>query len=91
VLAETVSVLESYYRVERADVAAIMRTVVASPAVAVDDALLALRAIEIYEVDRLDFADADLVASAERRGVTEIVSFDRALDRVPTITRIEPA
>ena len=35
-------------------------------------------------------ASAYLVASAEKAGITEIASFDRAIDRVPTITRIEP-
>jgi predicted nucleic acid-binding protein len=49
------------------------------------------RAIEVYEVHRLDFADAYLVASAERTGVGAIASFDRALDRIGTIRREEPA
>jgi len=49
------------------------------------------RAVEIYEVDRLDFADAYLVASAERTGVGVIASFDRSIDRVTTVRRDEPA
>jgi predicted nucleic acid-binding protein len=64
--------------------------VVAFPAVlTVDDALL-LRTIELYEVERLDFADAYLVASAEGTGVGVVASFDRRIDRVPSIRRIEP-
>jgi predicted nucleic acid-binding protein len=47
------------------------------------------RAIEAYEVHRLDFAEAYLVASAERTGVGTIVSFDRAIDRVGTVRREE--
>jgi predicted nucleic acid-binding protein len=43
-----------------------------------------------YELDRLDFAEAYLVASAERTGVDAIASFDRSIDRVATITSIEP-
>jgi hypothetical protein len=39
-------------------------------------------------VERLDFAEAYLVASAEATGVA--ASFDRAIDRVETITRQEP-
>jgi predicted nucleic acid-binding protein len=54
-----------------------------------DEGLL-LRALEVYEVDRLDFAEAYLVASAERSGVAEIASFDRTIDRVPTVRRREP-
>ena len=47
----------------------------------VDDELL-LRTVEVHDGHRLDFADAYLVASAERTGVAEVVSFDRAIDRV---------
>jgi predicted nucleic acid-binding protein len=49
------------------------------------------RAVEVYEVHRLDFADAYLVASAERTGVGVIASFDRGIDRVATVRREEPA
>ena len=91
ILAETAYVLESYYEVPRERVATILRSVLAFPAIRVVDADLLLRAIEIYEVDRLDLADAYLVASAERTGVRDIVSFDRSIDRIPTVRRIEPA
>ena len=63
----------------------------AFPAIEVVDAELLHRAIEVYDLDRLDFADAYLVASAERTGVAAIVSFDRSIDRVGTVERIEPA
>jgi predicted nucleic acid-binding protein len=49
------------------------------------------RAVEVYEVHRLDFADAYLVASAERTGVGVIASFDRGIHRVATVRREEPA
>jgi predicted nucleic acid-binding protein len=48
------------------------------------------RRLEVYELERLDFAEAYLVAQAEATGVGEIVSFDRAIDRVTTVTRREP-
>ena len=48
-------------------------------------------ALEIYEVDRLDFAEAYLVAGAEATGVKTIASFDRAVDKVATVRRLEPA
>jgi predicted nucleic acid-binding protein len=41
-------------------------------------------------VDRIDFTEAYLVASAERSGVNTIVSFDRSIDRITTVRRIEP-
>lgn len=55
----------------------------------VDPALL-LRALEVYKTDRIDLAEAYLVACAESTGVARIASFDRSLDRIPTVERIEP-
>jgi hypothetical protein len=55
----------------------------------VDPALL-LCAIEVYETDRIDFAEAYLVACAESTAVGKVASFDRSIDRVHTIERIEP-
>jgi predicted nucleic acid-binding protein len=90
IVAETVYVLESFYETPRVQVAQAIRSLVAfDPVVCVDPALL-LRAVEVYEVDRLDFAEAYLVACAETTGVGNIASFDQSIDRVPTINRIEP-
>lgn len=90
VVAETVYVLESFYDTPRTQIAEAVRSLLAFPsAVAVDPALL-LRAIEIYEIDRLDFADAYLVACAETTGVGRVASFDRSIDRVTTVKRVEP-
>jgi predicted nucleic acid-binding protein len=55
----------------------------------IDEDLL-LRAIEIYELDRLDFAEAYVVACAERSGVGAVASFDRSIDRVRSVERIGP-
>ncbi len=91
IVAEVVFVLESFYEVERERVAELVRAVIGFPAIVVVDAPLLLRALEIYEVDRLDFAEAYLVASAEATGVKTIASFDRAIDKVATVRRLEPA
>jgi predicted nucleic acid-binding protein len=91
ILAEVAYVLESFYEVPRAQVAATLRAVLAFPAIRVLDADLLQRAVEVYEVHRLDFADAYLVASAERTGIGVIASFDRSIDRVSTVRRDEPA
>ena len=91
VVAEVVYVLESFYEVPRARVAELVRAIVAFPAVVVLDPALLLRALEVYETDRLDFAEAYLVAQAERSGVEVVASFDKAIDRVGTVRRLEPA
>lgn len=90
VVAETVYVLESFYQAPRDQVAEAMRSLIAfDPIVCVDAALL-LRAIEVYETDRIDFAEAYLVACAESTGVGKVSSFDGSIDRINTIERIEP-
>lgn len=90
ILAETVYVLESFYQAPRGDIATAIRSLLAFPSVVVVDPALLLRAVEVYEVDRIDFAEAYLVACAELTGVGVIVSFDRSVDRVASVRRTEP-
>ena len=90
VLAECVYVLESFYEVERQRVAELMRSAVAFPSIETVDTPILLRTLEIYELDRLDFAEAYLIAQAEATGVREVLSFDRSIDRITTIARREP-
>ena len=90
IVAETVHVLESFYGVSRAQVAQAMRSLIAFRAVVTVDPAVLLRTIEVYEVERLDFADAYLVACAESTGVGAVASFDKAIDRVASVRRLEP-
>ena len=90
VVAETVYVLESFYKAPRDQVATAMRSLIALRSMIKVDTALLLRAVEVYEVDRLDFAEAYLVACAESTGIGRIASFDRTIDRVQTVERIEP-
>jgi predicted nucleic acid-binding protein len=90
VLAEVVDVLESVYRVPRPRVADLARAIIAFGVIEVVDEPTLLRALEVYELHRLDFADAYLVAEAEISGVNAVASFDRAIERVPTVQRVEP-
>jgi len=90
VLAECVYVLESYYKVERARVAELMRSAIALPAIEALDPTTLLRALEVYELERVDFAEAYLVAQAEATGIDEVLSFDRSIDKIKSITRREP-
>jgi predicted nucleic acid-binding protein len=90
IVAETVYVLESFYEAPRDQVANSMRSLVSMRSVVTVDPALLLRAIEVHETDRLDFAEAYLVACAESTGVGRVASFDRSIDRVDTVDRIEP-
>ena len=90
IVAETVYVLESFYEIDRSRIAEAMRSLLAMESVRVIDAPLLLRAIALYEGQRLDFADAYLVACAEITGVNRVASLDKAIGRIPTVERIEP-
>jgi predicted nucleic-acid-binding protein len=89
ILAETVYVLESFYEAPRGQVATAMRSLVSMRSVITVDTALLLRAIEVYETDRLDFAEGYLVACAESTGIGRVASFDRVIDRVDTLERVE--
>ncbi|MGZ4128622.1 MAG: PIN domain-containing protein [Actinomycetota bacterium] len=90
VLAEMVYVLESFYERPRAEISEMTRALLALPSIAVVDHDLLLRAIELYEAIRLDYAEAYLAALAELSDVGQVASFDRQIDRVKTIKRLEP-
>ena len=90
VVAEIVYVLESVYEVERDRVAELVRACLGFPAVTVADRLLLMRTLELYEHYRIHFAESYLAACAELSAVGAVVSFDRGLDRLETIQRLEP-
>lgn len=90
IVAETIYVLESFYEVSRPEISEAMRALITMESVSVVDAPLLLRTLEIYDYDRLDFAEAYLVASAESTNVMQVASFDRSIDRIQSIKRIEP-
>lgn len=90
IVAEMVYVLESFYEVPADEVGRLVRSVIAFDSIRTLDPALLLRSLEIHVAHRIDFAEAYLVASAESAGVGDIASFDRSIDRVPTVTRIEP-
>jgi predicted nucleic-acid-binding protein len=90
IVAECVYVLEAFYEVPRAQVAQLMRAAIAAPTIEVTHEASLLRALEVYELERIDFAEAYLVAQAEATGIGEVLSFDRSIDRVASITRQEP-
>lgn len=90
VVAETVYVLESFYEAPRERVAESVRSLIAMESCVSVDAALLLRSVEVYETDLLDFAEAYLVACAETTGVGKIASFDKSIDKIRTVERVDP-
>ena len=70
VAVETVYVLESFYEEPRDQVVQALRSLVVFDSVVCVDPALLLRAVEMYETDRVDFAEDYLVACAESTGRT---------------------
>jgi predicted nucleic-acid-binding protein len=90
VVAELVYALETVYRVERARIAELLRAVIAFPAIVVLDEVLLLRALELYELEKLDFVTSYLAAGAERSGVGAVASFYHSLEKIESVQLIEP-
>ena len=91
VLAETVWVLESGYGLPRARIAHLVRAILATPGIDVVNGALVFRALELYETAKIDFVDGYIAAVMERRGISEIFSFDKKhLSRLSNLERREP-
>ncbi|HEX5166291.1 MAG TPA: PIN domain-containing protein, partial [Thermomicrobiales bacterium] len=91
VLAEVVWTLRSFYRAERVAIADQLIELMSDDHVTNDDKPSLLLALTLFRKHNLGFADAILAARSLIRGDTEIISFDRGLDRVPGLVRREPS
>jgi predicted nucleic-acid-binding protein len=90
VFAESIFVLESYYEAPREHIASALRALLAMSTIAVVSPDVLLRALEVYETDRLHFAEAHLVAEAEATGVGAVLSFDKDLRRATSVEWRQP-
>jgi predicted nucleic acid-binding protein len=90
IAAETVYVLQSVYKASRPTIAMALRALLALPSVHAEHEAIVLRGLDLYELERMDFTDAYLVAFAEANGLTEIASFDQGIDRAASVSRIDP-
>lgn len=91
VMAESVWVLESSCRLDHAQIAPLIRGILATPGMEVINGDLVGKALVMYELQNIDFVDAYIAALMEKQGIKDIYSFDRKhLSRVKTINRKEP-
>jgi predicted nucleic-acid-binding protein len=91
IAAEMVYVLQSFYRAPRSTIATALRSLLAMDAVSTEREQVLLRAVDLFELDNMDFADAYLVAWAEAHGIKQIASFDKGLGKAKTIRRVDPS
>ena len=89
VAAECVFVLGSVYDLDRATVAALMRTVIGFRNIDALGEPRLLRALELF-AEGHGYVDSHLVACAEEAGAT-VASFDKGIDRIGTVRRTDRA
>jgi len=93
VIADAVFVLASprLYQVPRADVAALLMSLVQMPGFHVQNRRAVLAALSLYATTpQLDFGDALIIATMQETGAQTLYSYDTDFDRVPGITRQSP-
>lgn len=91
VLAEVVWVLESYYELEKARIAEMLKAILSTPGIKVLNGKIVQNALKYYSDKNIDFVDAYIVAVMEKYKIAGIYSFDKKhLDRLTQITRLEP-
>lgn len=89
-LAEVVYVLESVYKWERRTIAERLIELISASVLQIADQNTLAQALAWYrDIGSLHFADAYIAAVAAARGHGAVISFDRALRRVPDITLVQ--
>ena len=77
VLVETVWVAESCYQASREDVARMVRQILGSRQLVVQDAETVWQALRLFEQGKADFADCLIERSASAAGCDRTVTFDK--------------
>ena len=91
VMAEVVWVLESYYNLNKVQIAEHLEAILATPGLNVLNGKVVEKAVEYYLNENIDFIDAYIVSLMNRLNISSIYSFDKKhLKRIKSIKRLEP-
>ena len=91
VMAEVVWVLESYYNLNKVQIAERLGAILATPGLNVLNGKVVEKAVEYYLNENIDFIDAYIVSLMNRLNISSIYSFDKKhLKRIKSIKRLEP-
>lgn len=91
VIAEIIWVLESSYRLTHAQIAPLIRGILATSGLETINGEIVGSALVLYELKNIDFVDSYIAALMEKHGIKDIYSYDRKhLSRVTSINRKEP-
>jgi len=90
VLAETVHVLQSFYRTNKSAIAQVLLPIVALPSLKLPHKARLRNVFDWYVRYNLSFVDAYLAVMTREQKLPAVVSFDRNYDRIPGVARVEP-
>jgi uncharacterized protein len=92
VVLEVVQVLSSprVYAMDRSLIANVMQSLLENRGLRIDHKSTLIQAFDLYSATNLDYTDCLAIAHTWRVGNMAIYSYDRDLDRVPGVRRLEP-
>ena len=91
VIFETAFILQRLQKATKESIRMKLLPIILSRNVQLANKRLYQRAFDVYVSEHISFADAYNVAYMEAEGISEIYSWDTDFDKLPGITRIEPA
>lgn len=89
IFAEIIWVLTSYYKVPKQQIIQSLESLLAQDSIQANKNMLG-KSLIIYESFNIDYIDAYMVSYVEERDLSGIYSYDKHLDRVKTVKRLEP-
>jgi predicted nucleic-acid-binding protein len=89
-LSDVIWTLQSYYRWPRERVARFAHDAISVSGIRLARPSMIRYALHIYVEKRIDYSDALIAAEIIHEDYAEVYSFDRDLDRVANIERVEP-
>ena len=90
VIAELIWTLASYYRVPKDQIIEKVSIIVGSDAIRIPDKDLIAEALLLYGRKNVDYVDAYNSVLMRQLGLKEIYSYDKDLDKLETVQRLEP-
>ena len=90
VIFAVVFTLERGYRRSKTEIQAAVLPLLELPGVVLSGKRKFREIFRLYVEHNISFADAYHVVMMRKLNLSEIVSFDRDFDRIPTVTRVEP-
>jgi predicted nucleic acid-binding protein len=86
VIAEIIWTLESFYKVEKSDIAAKVEKILNTPNLDCPEAPLIFMALDLYVHENIDFVDAYHGFYMREQGLTQILTYDRKhFARIPWV------